>query len=149
MTRIAKVSDPRAVESERVDCVPSVERELRPQGSRFRVDLEQPSAWALAPRGTDALEAIDNGLAAVEVQGLIPNGVASGPAIGTALRKEYRAIGAPPDTSPSGTIYGLEVAVTPIWNATVGDAIVGDWSKLVIGAREDIRFETSDSAVLN
>jgi Phage capsid family len=98
--------------------------------------------------GADALTAIDMGLSKVEGEGLSPNGIGSGPAIGSALRKEYRAIGATPDVSPSGTIYGLEVATTPVWNATVGDAITGDWSKLVIGVREDIRFETSDSAVL-
>jgi hypothetical protein len=50
--------------------------------------------------------------------------------------------------SPAGTLYGLSVAVTPVWNAAVGDAIVGDWSKLVIGIREDITFATTDTGVL-
>ena len=45
-------------------------------------------------------------------------------------------------------VYGLPVAVTPAWNATVGDAIVGDWQCLVIGVREDIRYDMSDSAIL-
>jgi hypothetical protein len=98
--------------------------------------------------GATALEAIDKGLAAVEAQGLVPNGIASGPAIGSALRKEYLAIAVPPDTSPTQTLYGLPVAVAAYWDATKGDAIVGDWSKLVIGVREDIRFETSTDAIL-
>jgi HK97 family phage major capsid protein len=46
--------------------------------------------------GADALEAIDKGLAGVEAQGLVPSGVASSAAIGTALRQEYRTIGSLP-----------------------------------------------------
>jgi Phage capsid family len=98
--------------------------------------------------GADALDAIDKGLAAVEAQGLLPNGIASSSAIGSALRKEYRTIAVTPDTAPTSTLYGPPVAIAAYWDATKGDAIVGDWTKLVIGVREDIRFETSDSAIL-
>jgi hypothetical protein len=104
--------------------------------------------------GTDALDAIDKGMAAVEATGLIPNGIASGTAIGSALRKEYRSIAIPPVEQPAMTLYGLPVATTPIWPASAtgavapGDAVVGDWTKLIIGIRQDIRFETSDSAIL-
>jgi hypothetical protein len=43
---------------------------------------------------------------------------------------------------------GGRVALAAYWDATKGAAIVGGWNMLVIGVREDIRFETSDSAVL-
>jgi len=96
----------------------------------------------------DALSGIDAAMALLEAEGLVPNGIAAGPAIGTAIRQEYRSIAVPPDTAPSTTLYGLPVETTPIWDSTKGDAIVGDWTKLVIGIRQDIRFETSDSAIL-
>jgi hypothetical protein len=51
--------------------------------------------------GASALEAIDKGLAAVEAHGLLPTGIASSSAIGTAIRKEYRSIAVPPDTAPA------------------------------------------------
>jgi hypothetical protein len=51
--------------------------------------------------GASALEAIDKGLAAVEAQGLLPTGIASSSAIGTAIRKEYRSIAVSPDTAPA------------------------------------------------
>ena len=98
--------------------------------------------------GADALAAIDAAMAAIEASGLVPNGIAAGATIGTALRQEYRAIAVPPDTAPAHTLYGLPVETTPIWDETKGDAIVGDWTKLVIGIRQDIRFDTSDSAIL-
>jgi hypothetical protein len=98
--------------------------------------------------GTDALDAIDKGMAAVEAEGLIPNGIASGTAIGTALRQEYRALMVTPEAPPAQTLYGLPVEVSTVWDSSKGDAIVGDWTKLVIGLRQDIRFETSDSAIL-
>jgi hypothetical protein len=98
--------------------------------------------------GADALEAIDAGMAAVEASGLMPNGIASGPAIGSALRKEYRSIAALPSTSPEPTVYGVPVATTTEWDSSKGDALVGDWKKLVIGIRQDVSFDTSDSATI-
>jgi hypothetical protein len=101
-----------------------------------------------AVSGSDALDAIDKGLAAIEAQGLIPDGVASSPKIGSALRQEYRTIGSLPSEQPGANVYGVDVAIAGYWDATKGDAIVGSWEHLVIGVREDIRFETSDSAIL-
>jgi capsid protein len=98
--------------------------------------------------GADALEAIDAGMAAVEASGLLPNGIASGTAIGSALRAEYRSIGALPSEAPTPSIYGLPVATTPIWEADEGDGLIGDWTKLLIGIREDVTYDTSEEAVL-
>jgi Phage capsid family len=98
--------------------------------------------------GADALEAIDKGLAAVEGEGLVPNGVASSASIGTALRQELRSIGSLPSEAPSASVYGVEVAIAAYWDGTNGDAIVGDWTKLVIGVREDITFDVSEDAII-
>jgi HK97 family phage major capsid protein len=98
--------------------------------------------------GADALEAIDKGLAAVEASGLVPTGVAAGLGALTALRQEYRAIGALPSDSPERTVYGVPLVVSSTWNPAEGDAVVGDWTKLVIGIREDISFELSSDGVL-
>ena len=101
-----------------------------------------------AQTGTDALAAIDAAASSIEATGLIPNGIAAGTAIGSALRKAYREIAMPPSEAPVATIYGMQVVRTAAWDATKGDAIVGDWTKLLVGVREDVRFELSDSATL-
>jgi hypothetical protein len=101
-----------------------------------------------ATSGTDALDAIDKAAEVVEASGLVPDGIAAGAKIGSALRGAYREIGAPPATVPDETIYGMSVARSPAWDDTQGDALVGDWSKLLVGIREDISFDLSDSATL-
>jgi Phage capsid family len=101
-----------------------------------------------ATTGTDALDAIDKAAGVVEDTGLIPNGIAAGAAIGSALRKAYREVGALPSETPTPNVYGMPVARTPAWNPAQGDALVGDWTKLLVGIREDISFDLSDSAVL-
>ena len=101
-----------------------------------------------AQTGTDALAAIDAAASSIEATGLIPNGIAAGTAIGSALRKAYREIAMPPSEAPTETIYGMQVVRTSAWDSTKGDAIVGDWTKLLVGVREDVRFELSDSATL-
>jgi hypothetical protein len=101
-----------------------------------------------ASTGADALAAIDAAATVVEDTGLIPNGIAAGAAIGSALRQAYREVGALPSETPVPTVYGMPVARTPAWDPTKGDALVGDWTKLLIGIREDISFDLSDSATL-
>jgi hypothetical protein len=96
----------------------------------------------------DAPGAISLGMAAIEATGLIPNGIASGANIGVALRSKYDQLMVTPDAAPAGTIYGLPVATTPVWDSAAGDAIVGDWTKLIVGVRQDIRFDTSEDAIL-
>jgi len=80
-----------------------------------------------AVTGTDALDAIDNALAAVEATGVEPSGIASKLTILSVLRKEQRAQGAmPAETSPDRVLFGLPVATVSVWPGTVAaDAIVG------------------------
>jgi Phage capsid family len=104
--------------------------------------------YVVGPPASEALGQIDAGMALIEDSGLIPNGLASGTAIGSTLRQEYRSIGALPSEVPVPTIYGLPVETTPIWEAAEGDAIIGDWTKLLVAVREDITYDTSEDAVL-
>lgn len=101
-----------------------------------------------AVTGADALEAIDAAMAAVEASGALPDGIASGSAIGTALRQYLRSTMAPADQAPGQSIYGLPVATTPIWDSAEGDALVGDWTYLLVGLREDVTFDRSEDAVI-
>ena len=98
--------------------------------------------------GADALEAIDAAMAQVEASGAVPDGIGAGSAIGTALRAYLRTTLAPADQAPGQSIYGLPVETTPVWDATKGDAVVGDWTYLLVGVRQDITFDRSDSAIL-
>ena len=106
------------------------------------------AAAGAAQTGANALEAIDKALGVIETDGLVPNGIASSAAIGGALRAAYRSVAALPGEAPTQQVYGVPVAVTSPWDSTKGDAIVGDWSQLVIGVREDINFELSNEGVL-
>ena len=77
-------------------------------------------AGAAAPlTGSDALDAIDKGMSAVEASGLTPNGVAADSTIGGALRAAYREVRALPSETPEPTVYGLPVRVVSPWTAPV------------------------------
>lgn len=108
-------------------------------------------AWALdAADGETPAEAIDNAFAAVEAQGIDVDGILGGPS----LRGVYRSLaiqgGYPGEVagSPSRSLFGVEFTTTPVWDATKGYALVGDWSYVVVGIREDIRFDLSEEGVL-
>ena len=98
--------------------------------------------------GVDALTNLDTALGEIEASGVEPTGIASSLAILGVLRAAYRATQALPGVVPDRTLYGLPVAATPNWPATGGDAIVGDWSKLLVGIRSDLRYELSTDGVL-
>jgi hypothetical protein len=107
-------------------------------------------AGADAPQitDTDALTALSDGMAAIEAQGLTPDGIASSPVIGGAMRQAWQNVAALPDAAPGQLLWGIPVATTSAWDASKGDAIVGSWQYLVIGIRQDVTFATSDSATL-
>jgi HK97 family phage major capsid protein len=110
------------------------------------------AALAGAPEtGTTAEEAIDAALAAVEAEGVQPSGIASGLAILSAMRQSQLASGVGPVTQgQTMQLFGLPVEVTPAWPAAspAGDAVVGDWEKLLVGIREDVMFDLSSDGVL-
>lgn len=82
-----------------------------------------------------------------------PTGAASSPGW------QYRAASSRSDAftgSPVGAgqpfglaVAGLPVSIDPVyWDAGVADLLVGDWRQLVVGMREDLRFQFSDSGVI-
>ena len=101
-----------------------------------------------AQTGADITAAIDKAAGAVEASGGIPDGIAGGALIGSALRAAYNAVGALPSEAPANTLYGWPIMQTPVWDSTKGDAVVGDWDYLLVGVRQDITFDLSDSAIL-
>jgi HK97 family phage major capsid protein len=101
-----------------------------------------------AQTGADAPAAIDAAAAALEAGGVTPDGIVASPAIGTALRAAWAAVSALPSQAPQQALYGWPVRVTADWDATKGDALVGDWDYLLVGVREDIRFDLSEEAIL-
>jgi hypothetical protein len=72
----------------------------------------------------------------------------SGPAIGSALRGAYLEQGALPSEAPSSSVFGIPVRVSPVWDSSKGDAVVGNFEYLVIGIRRDVSIETSRDGVL-
>ena len=98
--------------------------------------------------GDNALAALDAALGVVEASGVQPTGIVSGPAIGSALRGAYLEAGALPSERPSESVFGIPARVSPIWDSSRGDAIVGAFEYLVIGVRQDITVETSRDGVL-
>jgi HK97 family phage major capsid protein len=96
----------------------------------------------------DAVGAVDMALAVLEGQNVAPSGIAASSAIGTALRAAYKAALQTPDVAPAQQLYGLPVEVLRQWDATKGDALVGDWEYLLVGLVEDITFELSSEAIL-
>jgi hypothetical protein len=104
-------------------------------------------AFATPQTGTDPLTTIDDGMTLLEGQGVLPDGIAAGPAIGSALRAAYREAKALPGVEPAMTIYGVPVSRSLIWNFDP-EAIIGGWQYLAIGIREDVTFGRSTDGVL-
>lgn len=96
--------------------------------------------------GADAFTAISDAMAELEGEGILPDGIASGPSIGAALRTAALEAG-DYSAAPGSELFGLPVAVTAPWPSTP-DAIVGGWQFLLVGVREDINFSVSRDGVL-
>jgi hypothetical protein len=105
-------------------------------------------AFASTVTGADALDGIDQGMTELETQGVTPDGIAAGPAIGSALRQAYREIQAPPSQVPQRVLYGVPVETTLDWPVDAANAIIGGWQYLAIGIREDVTFGRSNDGVL-
>ena len=88
-----------------------------------------------AQTGATAGEAIDAALSAVEAQGVRPSGIASGLSILSAIRTAQIAAGLGPVTGEDESrLFGLPVETTVNWDATKGDAVVGDFASQLISA---------------
>lgn len=66
-----------------------------------------------------------------------------------ALRQSQMAAGfGPVSAEAAARLFGLPVETTVYWDSGKGDALVGDWTQLVIGIREYISYELSTDGVL-
>ena len=96
--------------------------------------------------GADAFTAVSNAMGELEGEGILPDGIASGPGIGVALRSAALEAG-DYAAAPTNALFGIPVALSVPWPSTP-DAIVGGWENLVIGVREDVNFAVSREGTL-
>jgi hypothetical protein len=97
----------------------------------------------------EVADSLDDAMAVVEQSGLIPDGIASSAAIRPALRAEARAVQLSVMDPITYSFYGLPTQVVSPWDSGTGDAIVGAWkTSLLVGLRQDVRFDLSSDGVL-
>jgi HK97 family phage major capsid protein len=114
-----------------------------------------PIQVADPPDQPDVVEAISNAMSFIEATGLEVSGSAARTTVRGALRNLRNEQGnwlVVPPTGPGslGSMWGYPLAYSKIGftPAAAPDLIVGDWTKLVLGLREDIRFDISGEGVL-
>jgi HK97 family phage major capsid protein len=107
------------------------------------------------PDQPDTVQAISDAMSFVEATGLEVSGTAARTTVRGALRNLRSTQGewllVPPTGGGAlGSLWGNPLAYTKIGftPAASPDLVVGDWTKLVIGLREDIRFDISTDGVL-
>jgi hypothetical protein len=108
-------------------------------------------AWSEQPAsGADALAGIDAAFAEVEANGLEVGGIVTGPGIRSVMRG--MGVGYEVAAEAPMSLYGVPFRVSLAWNpgtaAPFELALLGDWDYVVVGLREDIRFELSTDGVL-
>jgi HK97 family phage major capsid protein len=114
-----------------------------------------PIQVADPPDQPDVVQAISDAMSAVEGWGLQVSGSAARTTVRGALRNLRSERGdwlvvPPTGNGQLGSLWGEPLAYTKIgFNpAATPDIIVGDWTKLVLGLREDMRFDISTEGVL-
>jgi HK97 family phage major capsid protein len=103
--------------------------------------------------GTDVVDQVNVAMSQVEATGLPVTGSAADLKVKGAFRGVRDTTGAlllgfgQADTGSFETLYGVPIEWTLLNHATI-DFITGDWTKLIIGVRQDIRYEMSDSGTI-
>jgi HK97 family phage major capsid protein len=106
-----------------------------------------------ADAGIDAIDTVNNAMGLVEAEGLPVTGSAADLRVKSVLRGVRDNTGAllldtqQVQGNAVNQLYGVPIA----WNSYMSpdfDFITGDWACLVVGVRQDIRYETSNSGVL-
>jgi HK97 family phage major capsid protein len=98
---------------------------------------------------------VNDAMTTVEGNGYMPNGHAADVSVRGKLRGLRSAQGVPlyiPDVTQAGgeTLYGLPIRFTQpgVLEPGTVEFFTGDWTKLIIGVRQDLRFDTSTDATL-
>jgi HK97 family phage major capsid protein len=114
--------------------------------------VHAPAAAGAQP---DLAEAVNLAMGDVENDGLQPTGHAADVGLKSKLRGLRDANGLPifvPNLGAGSydTLYALPIAwsASGAFDITVADLITGDWTKLIVGVRQDIRVETSTDGVI-
>lgn len=108
----------------------------------------------VAPGDGDAISTVNEAMSAVEAEGLAVTGHAADVAVQGALRGVRDATGAfllgasQTQSGSINTLYGLPIAYSQFSTEATGDFITGAWRYLMIGVRQDIRFQFSTDGVL-
>lgn len=108
----------------------------------------------IGPAGLDAVDGVNQAMAFVEAQGIAVSGSAADLITKSTLRGvrdqngalllgESGQVGA----AQVQTLYGAPIVYAPWSNATV-DFITGGWQNLVVGVRQDIRYNLDPSGVV-
>jgi HK97 family phage major capsid protein len=103
--------------------------------------------------GLDAVDGVNQGMSAVEAQGIAVTGHAADLITKSVLRGVRDKNGALllGDEQVNGrqvpTLYGVPIVYQPWSNLTV-DFITGGWQNLVVGLRQDIRYNLDPSGVI-
>lgn len=102
----------------------------------------------------DAVETINMGMSKVETQGLAVTGHAADLAVRGELRGVRANTGelllgqAQAEGYSQPTLYGLPISYVPFTSFATIDFFTGAWQYLVIGVRDDIRFDMNPAAVI-
>jgi HK97 family phage major capsid protein len=113
-----------------------------------------PIAAQPPPQQPDIVQAISDAMAAIEDTGLECDGFAARSTVRGAMRNVRTTTGdflvwAPNEPGAPSTMYGVPLAYTKIgFSNRPVDLIAGDWSALIIGMREDMRFDISEEGTL-
>lgn len=131
---------------------------------------DKPTSWptavvpgSVAAGNTQALgatEDIGSDVAAlaekIAADGFAVNGFASRPGFNWHLVGQRNAQGAAiyqPNMqgTPGGTLYGypFNEVTNGAWNASAAELIAADWSKFIVGVRQDITFKMFDQGVIS
>lgn len=102
----------------------------------------------------DIAAAVNSAMSAVEATGVPVTGHAADVSLRGGLRGMRDSTGAPlmaPSLAQGAfdTVYGLPIAWSyGTFDLTKAELITGDWDLLVVGVRQDMRFDISDTAVI-
>ena len=116
--------------------------------------LLNPDYTTIVGAGTDVVDTVNLAMAAVENQGLTVSGSAADLTVKSRLRGVRDESGAlllgadQVGTNQVQTLYGAPIRYQAFDDISTADFITGAWSNVVIGIRQDIRYEMNPAAVL-
>lgn len=117
--------------------------------------ITDPAFCQATTAGTDSLDTVNKAMGAVEAQGLRNTGMAADISVLGGLRGVRDTSGAFLLTSPVATgagavssLYGVPINFGQFPLGEVIDFITGNWQALIIGVRQDIRYDMSDQGVI-